>query len=171
MVRKGLNVRQTETLCQAGNKKARSKKDKAKEAGKDTDTMAVEREMTALLGLAVSITFQEGTGGRLVIRYQSLEQLEDILERLSHKTGLERSDTPPPEMGIQPDVPAEGAADQETAGEPPAESPAESPEEPAPSEEDSGEATYSSMDLDFVEEEEEESPNGKTSGEEDAKTS
>ena len=83
VVKKGLNVRQTEALVQMGSKRTRPKKGKAEKVDKDSDTLALEREMTELLGLAVSITYREGKGGRLVVYYQGLEQLEDILERLS----------------------------------------------------------------------------------------
>lgn len=85
VVKKGLNVRQTEALVQTESKRTQLKKNKVETAGKDPDTIAVEREMMALLGLDVSITYREGRGGRLTIRYQSLEQLEDVLERLSHE--------------------------------------------------------------------------------------
>jgi len=82
VVKKGLNVRQTEALVRAGSKRTRPKKEKSEEIGKDSDTLALEREMTALLGLAVSIDYRDDKGGRLVVHYQSLEQLEDILELL-----------------------------------------------------------------------------------------
>ena len=49
----------------------------------DTDTLALERDLTNLLGLKVEIKFQ-GIGGTLVFHYSSLEQLDDILHRLSH---------------------------------------------------------------------------------------
>jgi ParB family chromosome partitioning protein len=70
-------------LVQTESKRTRPKKGKAEKVDKDSDTLALEREMTELLGLAVSITYREGKGGRLVVYYQGLEQLEDILERLS----------------------------------------------------------------------------------------
>ncbi len=85
VVKKGLNVRQTEALVQTESKRTRPKKGKAEKIDKDSDTLALEREMTELLGLAVSITYREGKGGRLVVYYQGLEQLEDILERLSRR--------------------------------------------------------------------------------------
>ena len=49
---------------------------------KDPDTIALERDLTALLGLIVTIDF-EAEGGSLTIRYNTLEQLDDILRRLS----------------------------------------------------------------------------------------
>lgn len=80
VVRRGLSVRQTEKLVQdQGKRPAR----RAKKHGKDTDTLALERDLSSLLGLKVEIKFQ-GTGGTLVFHYASLEQLDDILHRLSH---------------------------------------------------------------------------------------
>ena len=57
-------------------------------ATKDPDILALEQDVTALLGLEVAIDFQ-GQGGKLTIHYQTLEQLDGVLRRLSH--------TPPPE--------------------------------------------------------------------------
>jgi len=100
VVKKGLNVRQTEALVRAGSKRTRPKKEKSEATEKDSDTLALEREMTALLGLAVSIDYRDDKGGRLVIHYQSLEQLEDILGLLSHRgEGEERGELGPPDTG------------------------------------------------------------------------
>jgi ParB family chromosome partitioning protein len=77
---KGLNVRQTEKLAQA----PRAAKVKAKPGHQpDADTVALERDLTNLLGVRVSIRFA-GKGGELIIHYGNLEQLDDILHRLSH---------------------------------------------------------------------------------------
>jgi len=94
VVAKGLNVRQAERLVQDQRQPtARPDKSagKAGEGGparaaslpKDPDTLALERDLSALLGLKVSISFQ-GQGGSLTIHYQTLEQLDDVLQRLSH---------------------------------------------------------------------------------------
>lgn len=87
MISRGLNVRQAEKLVQhakAGGaeapRKAPAKADD--DHPKDTDTLALERDLTALLGLKVSIKFQ-GTGGSLTIHYKTLEQLDDVLHRLN----------------------------------------------------------------------------------------
>ncbi len=79
VVARGLNVRQTEKLVQSP---AKARKDRPA-AHKDADTAALERDLAAVLGLKVSIKFS-GQGGELVIHYGSLEQLDDILHRLSH---------------------------------------------------------------------------------------
>ena len=86
VVKKGLNVRQTEALVKkSGGKTARPRKVPEK-TGKDSDIIALENDLTAKLGLTVSIDF-DGVSGRLSIRYDNLEQLDDILQRLSMTPG------------------------------------------------------------------------------------
>ena len=83
----GLNVRQTERLVQNEREpegdKPRAPKAAASARAKDPDTLALERDLTALLGLKVTIEF-EGQGGSVTIHYQTLEQLDDVLHRLNH---------------------------------------------------------------------------------------
>ncbi|SOD98923.1 ParB/RepB/Spo0J family partition protein [Caenispirillum bisanense] len=91
VVTRGLNVRQTEKLAVTEGKKQPRKKGTApvESMHKDADTVALERDLSQLLGLKVSITFA-GRGGALSIEYDTLEQLDDILHRLSdgaHKMG------------------------------------------------------------------------------------
>lgn len=76
VVAKGLNVRQTEKISKKEGGKGR-----AKLPAKDADTVALERDLSELLGLKVSIDFR-GQGGNLVIHYASFEQLDDVLNRL-----------------------------------------------------------------------------------------
>jgi len=85
IVKKGLNVRQTEKLVKTdGGKASRPKREKgASGPQKDPDTVSLERDLSNMLGLAVSIDF-DGAGGRLTVRYDTLEQLDDILQRLTH---------------------------------------------------------------------------------------
>ncbi len=95
VVAKGLNVRQAERLVQDERQTPRAGKTgratpgegaagaaAGSPAAKDPDTLALERDLSALLGLKVSISFQ-GQGGSLTIHYQTLEQLDDVLQRLS----------------------------------------------------------------------------------------
>ena len=77
VVRRGLNVRQTEKLAQSG---AKPKKRDANP--KDINTITLENDVSALLGLSVNINFK-GRGGNITIGYDSLEQLDEILHRLS----------------------------------------------------------------------------------------
>lgn len=78
IVKKGLNVRQTERLVQAG----KSPRGRKAAPLKDADTLAIEREMSNLLGLKVAISFRK-RGGELVIHYKTLDQLNEVLRRIS----------------------------------------------------------------------------------------
>lgn len=76
----GLSVRQAEALAKSdsgGGKKPR----KAPE--KDADTKALERDLGSVLGLDVEIK-TAGAGGALILRYKTLDQLDELLRRLSH---------------------------------------------------------------------------------------
>ncbi len=81
IVARNLNVRQTERLTQLGKKRTAKKQPLS---AKDTDTLALEHELSALLGLKVSLK-PSGKAGDLTIRYESLEQLDDVVQRLSAK--------------------------------------------------------------------------------------
>ena len=102
VVRKGLNVRQTEKLVSHAKnpngprpRKPREPKahsfspaeqvspsfSSAMAASKDQDIMALEETLSENLGLKVSIN-DRGQAGQITISYESLEQLDDILRRL-----------------------------------------------------------------------------------------
>ena len=78
----GLSVRQTEALAARPSKPARRPP-----APKDADTRALEQDLGRVLGLKVAIEHGTGSGGKsggsLTIRYQSLEQLDDVIRRLN----------------------------------------------------------------------------------------
>jgi ParB family chromosome partitioning protein len=78
VVRKGLNVRQTEALVRRERTGAAAS---APHPGKDANTAALENEISQALGLRVTIDIR-GQGGTLGIHYTSLEQLDDVLHRL-----------------------------------------------------------------------------------------
>jgi ParB family chromosome partitioning protein len=82
VVAKGLNVRQTEKLSQQRPEKTKAHKDGGAPA-KDADLLSLERDMSNLLGLKVSIVLQ-GKGGEISVQYSTLEQLDDVLHRLSN---------------------------------------------------------------------------------------
>ena len=75
------NVRQTEALVRRQQKGRQSK---PIPITKDADTLALERDLSALLGLRVTVRFHGKRGGELIVHYQTLEQLDDVLRRLSH---------------------------------------------------------------------------------------
>jgi ParB family transcriptional regulator, chromosome partitioning protein len=78
VIDKGLNVRQTEALVKAEGKSPRVGAPKAES---DPDIEALERRLTARLGLDVQLK-TKGGGGRLTIAYSSPEQLDRLLATL-----------------------------------------------------------------------------------------
>ena len=85
---RGLNVRQTEKLAQeaAGAVGSAGRTtSKAAKPEKDTDVVALERSLSNLIGLQVTIT-QASRGGELAIHYNTLDQLDDVIARLSGNT-------------------------------------------------------------------------------------
>jgi len=79
IVAKGLSVRDAERLAQ--QKKAKRFKQPKAPREKDADTKALERDLTAKLGLKTEIAF-DGKGGALTIHYQTLEQLDGLIAKL-----------------------------------------------------------------------------------------
>ena len=82
VVRRALSVRQTEQLVARRRDEGQTAESPPPEPAKDADTLALERDLSNMLGLKVSIKFR-GKGGEMVIHYASLEQLDDVLQRLS----------------------------------------------------------------------------------------
>ena len=85
VVREGMSVRQVERLVQKEKSAANGgagKRTTRAPATKDADTLALERDLSALLGLKVSIAF-DGKGGTLTIQYKTVDQLDDVLKRLN----------------------------------------------------------------------------------------
>ncbi len=83
VIAKGLNVRQTERLAQRGKPGANGRpRGRPPKKAKDPNTAALERDLAAMLGLRVEIE-ERGEGGTLAIHYDTLEQLDDLLQRLS----------------------------------------------------------------------------------------
>jgi ParB family chromosome partitioning protein len=83
IVASGLTVRQTEKLA-SGDKGTERGPRRTRE--KDPNALAVERDLELALGLRVSLDVRGG-GGVLSIHYNNLEQLDDVLTRLSRATG------------------------------------------------------------------------------------
>jgi ParB family chromosome partitioning protein len=77
----GWTVRQLED---AARKAQSTPKGKAKSApaARDADILALERELGEKLAAKVSVQHASSGGGKLVISYHSLEELEGILERI-----------------------------------------------------------------------------------------
>lgn len=88
IVEQGLSVRAAEQLAAdfAAGKAVKGKK-KAK-AAKDVDTVALEEEVSNAIGMKVSIDAKGSKGaGVMKISYKSLDQLDEVLHRLSHFPG------------------------------------------------------------------------------------
>lgn len=79
IVEKGLSVREAEALSQ---QREAPQKRKADDAPRDADTIALERRLADALGLSVALSHTD-KGGRLEIRYKTLEQLDDLCTRLT----------------------------------------------------------------------------------------
>jgi ParB family chromosome partitioning protein len=90
IVQRKLSVRDAEQLADKAKAQTHSKPSAVratgpKPAAKHADLLALERDMTERLGLRVTIDGR-GASGVLSIAYQSIDQLDDILERLSRKS-------------------------------------------------------------------------------------
>ncbi|KQX38803.1 chromosome partitioning protein ParB [Devosia sp. Root436] len=77
----GLSVREAEALSQQRDV-AGTKKPSAAQSQRDADTVALERRLSDALGLSVSLAHSE-RGGKLEIRYKTLEQLDGICVKLT----------------------------------------------------------------------------------------
>lgn len=80
IVDQGLSVREAEALSQQRDMPAR--KNPAGEQSRDADTVALERRLSDVLGLSVSLNHSE-RGGRVEIRYKTLEQLDALCHKLT----------------------------------------------------------------------------------------
>lgn len=81
VVRRGLSVRETEKLAQA-SKQDNQAAFRRPAPAKDADTVALERDLGNILGLKVEIRHRDGAGS-LAVHYDRLEQLDDVLDRLT----------------------------------------------------------------------------------------
>lgn len=85
----GLSVRQVEAIIKKGKTSEKPVKGtKARRLDKDADTLALEKNLSLSLGLKVTIDFNSDESGELRLQYKSLEQLDDICQRLSFREGL-----------------------------------------------------------------------------------
>ena len=79
----GMTVRDIENRVSKGSKSRGGKK---KSSAKSTDTLALERDLSDVLGLKVSINPKGGENsgrGVLAIEFSSFDQLDDVLRRLN----------------------------------------------------------------------------------------
>ncbi|UYN98760.1 MAG: ParB/RepB/Spo0J family partition protein [Devosia sp.] len=80
IVDRGLSVREAEALSQ--QRDVPKRRPASEPASRDADTLALERRLADALGLTVSLNYGD-RGGKLEIRYKTLEQLDDLCQRLT----------------------------------------------------------------------------------------
>ena len=88
VVAEGLSVRQTERLARTEKAPASMRKPPR---AKSVDTIALERRLGLLLGLAVKIE-EQGESGRLILAYKTLEQLDELVARLERPAAANSTD-------------------------------------------------------------------------------
>lgn len=80
----GWSVRDVEQKAKASGAKTKRTKTKPRVGDKDADTVALERDLTAAIGMVVNIDHQTSGEGRVSIRYKNLEALDQIIRLLSN---------------------------------------------------------------------------------------
>ena len=88
VVARGLSVRQAEALGRQAQARSEapakpSRAGPAAAVGKDADIASIEHDTSEALGLKVSIEDRPGKGGDIRISYRTLEQLDEVLRRLT----------------------------------------------------------------------------------------
>ncbi len=84
VIQKGLSVRDTERLVKRPPKDAANSKGSSGKPDKDADTVQLERELAAAIGMKVSIEHRAGQeSGRLILNYRDLSQLDDLMRTLT----------------------------------------------------------------------------------------
>ena len=83
IIAKKLSVRDVEKLLKGQRTEVEVSKVR-KAPAKDADTRQIEKDLSAALGMSVSIDHVAGgEKGKLVVQYRNLEQLDDVCRRLS----------------------------------------------------------------------------------------
>ncbi|MDQ2065176.1 ParB/RepB/Spo0J family partition protein [Xinfangfangia sp. CPCC 101601] len=90
IVAQGLSVRETERLVRESGGGKPGKASSGRGAAKDSDTRALEADLSAHLGMEVQIDIAGGQAGALMVRFKSLDDLDRLCQALS---------TVPAEMG------------------------------------------------------------------------
>ncbi len=84
VVARGLSVREVEELVKKADGGAPARPER-KAPAKDADTRALEGDLTAALGMPVTINHdQKAGGGKITIKYNDLESLDDVIRRLNN---------------------------------------------------------------------------------------
>jgi ParB family chromosome partitioning protein len=83
IVERGLSVREAEALGQKGAGKPSPAKKADTEMPRDSDLMALEKQLGDAIGMKVVIGYKTDGSGTVQIAYRSLEQLDHVLARLT----------------------------------------------------------------------------------------
>ncbi len=84
VVKKGLSVRETESLAKRGIATNPAKPSPKAKPAKDADTVALEGDLSANLGMKVEVSHDAGKeSGRLVISYKTLDDLDELCRVLT----------------------------------------------------------------------------------------
>jgi ParB family transcriptional regulator, chromosome partitioning protein len=89
IIREGLSVRQAEAMAKAARDPSRPGQKAPRvsvPSDKDPDTLALERDLSTAVGMPVTVT-HDGAKGTLSIAYTSLDQLDDLCQRLCATPG------------------------------------------------------------------------------------
>ena len=84
IIRLGLTVREAEDLAR---KKLVAPEQKSFATEKDADTRALEKTLSEALGLSTLIKHKGSGGGSVLINYKSLDQLEEVIRKLTAQVG------------------------------------------------------------------------------------
>jgi ParB family chromosome partitioning protein len=90
VIKNKLSVRETEKLVASDQgREIKHRKDSGKQgqkgfSEKDADTIALENEVSNQLGMRVSIDMKDTHKGAMKIEFKTLDQLDDVLQRLAH---------------------------------------------------------------------------------------
>ena len=84
IIKLGLTVREAEELAR---KNSVAPETKSHSSEKDADTRALEKTLTETLGLSTSIKHKGNGGGSVLISYKSLDQLDDVIRKLTAQVG------------------------------------------------------------------------------------
>jgi ParB family chromosome partitioning protein len=80
IISRNLSVREAEQLV--GQGEVTSRKTSRKQQRKDRDLQALEEELSEILGTTVTVKTMRGGRGKLTIDYASLDQLDNVLQKL-----------------------------------------------------------------------------------------
>lgn len=105
VISKGLNVRQTEKLAQEGLEK-KKKQTVSKKSDKQEECDALAVDLSRILGITVAIR-PKSVGGELILSYETLEQLDSLIRRLSNQPQREMKKVAEEDTVSMDTVPAE----------------------------------------------------------------